>query len=230
MSLLTFTKTFGVIFLGNPREELHHEPKETPFIMHLPQYFIVAAMLSIAIVPQFYFNYVSKVVISSLAPLSVNDTSQYAHIMGTIAGIGKASIIFIGLLLLIFILRWLVVQKRAKTYYETWGCGYVAPVKKAQYTERSFARSFGSLLGFLVHERKNFEKIPKSELYPEKRIFSTHYFDIFEKYLITPIARRVNFTVNYFQFIQNGQIQSYVIYGIFFMVLVFLGTIFNLIN
>ena len=40
----------------------------------------------------------------------------------------------------------------------------------------------------------------------------------------------VGFMLNYFQFIQNGQIQSYVVYGIFFIILIFLGTAFNLIH
>jgi len=52
LSILTFTKSFGTLFLGNERETLPHQPHEVSRIMLLPQYLIIAVMLSIAFVPQ----------------------------------------------------------------------------------------------------------------------------------------------------------------------------------
>jgi hydrogenase-4 component B len=229
ISLMTFTKTFGVIFLGTPRKKLHHEPCETSFIMHLPQYLIIAAMLSVAFFPQFYFYYATKIV-ASLFPIPTLNLVSYIPMLENIASVGRVSMLFISVMLLIFGLRWLLVRKRETINYETWGCAYVAPVAKAQYTGRSYVRSFGLLFSFIVKERKNFKKISKSKLYPGKRTFSTYYFDVLERYVITPLARRITFSLNYFQFIQNGHIQSYVFYGLFFILIVFLGTILNLIH
>ena len=228
ISVLTFTKTFGVIFLGNPRTQLRHEPKETPFIMLLPQFLIVAAMLSVAFFPQFYFNYASEIIASSFH--FENNTMAGSPIADNLASIGLMSLAFIGIFLLVFGLRWTMVRKRTSVIYETWGCGYVAPVVKAQYTGRSFARQFGSLFDFIVKGRKDYKKVKKTVLYPEKRSFATYYNDILEKYMIVPLARRTTFLLNYFQFIQNGQIQSYVIYGLFFIMLIFLGTVFKIIT
>jgi len=140
---------------------------------------------------------------------------------------GRVSILFISVLLLLFGIRWFLLRKREKVHYETWGCGYVAPVLKAQYTGKSFTRPFGQLFSFLIKEEKHFEKINKSDLYPTKRIFSTTYFDLIENALIHPLTKGLNFFLNRFGFIQNGQIQSYVLYGIFFIIIVFLGTAFN---
>ena len=229
ISLLTFTKAFGVIFLGNPRTELHHEPKETPFIMLLPQYLIVAVMLSVALVPQFYLFYTSRVVISLFSFNSVINPDQFLQVSHNIATIGQVGMLFIVLLFGMFGLRWIILRKHDKVIYETWGCGYVAPVVKAQYTGSSFTRSFASLFSFMVKERKAYKKMAKPELYPAERTFSTAYADLLEKYLIVPLARRTAFVLNYFQFIQNGQIQSYVLYGLFFILIVFAGTVFNLI-
>lgn len=223
MSVLTFTKTFGIIFLGNPRKKLQHEPKETPFIMHLPQFMIVAAMLSVAFFPKFYFHYASTIVSSSFSISFGN-----SWITENLKYVGLINLLFVGILLFVFGLRWIIVRKRIAVPYETWGCGYVAPIVKAQYTGRSFARQFGTLFSSLVKERKNYKKGKKPELYPEKRSFSTYYFDMLEKYFIIPLARRSTFILNYFQFIQNGQIQSYVIYGLFFIILIFLGTVFKI--
>ncbi|MCX6237065.1 MAG: proton-conducting transporter membrane subunit [Bacteroidia bacterium] len=228
MSLITFTKTFGVIFLGNPRQELPHEPKEASFIMLLPQYLIVAAMLSVALVPQFFFSYANKVVSAAFAIESAGSAVSFAPMVQSIASVGKISMVFIVLMITIFGIRWLIVRKRHSVAYETWGCGYAAPVKKAQYSGQSFTRSFGLLFSFLKGKRTS-ERIQKEKLYPGQYSYSTHYIDILEEYFVAPLAKRLTFTLNYFQFIQNGQIQSYVLYGLFFIILVFLGTAFNLI-
>jgi NADH:ubiquinone oxidoreductase subunit 5 (subunit L)/multisubunit Na+/H+ antiporter MnhA subunit len=229
MSLITFTKTFGVIFLGNPREDLHHEVKEASFIMLLPQYFIVAAMLSVALMPQFFFSYANQIVLSSFSVELPGSIGALPPIAENIANIGIVTLGFIVLMITVFGIRWVIVRKRAAVACETWGCGYVAPVRKAQYTGRSFTKSFGQLFTFLVRERKNIDKIPKEQIYPDQITFSTSYIDMLEKYLVTPLAKRLTFTLNYFQFIQNGQIQSYVLYGLFFIILIFLGTAFNFI-
>lgn len=230
MSIFTFTKTFGLIFLGNPRKTLRHELSETVFIMHLPQYLIVAAMLLIALMPQFFFVFTYKIIDTSFISGIEEGSTVFAPLVENIAMVGRFSLLFIGILVLIFIIRWMFIRSRDVSSYETWGCGYVAPVKKAQYTGRSFVRSFGLLFSFLVKERKNVKKIPKTTLYPPKHSYSVYYFDLIEKYIISPFARRLTFILNYFQFIQNGQIQSYVIYGLFFIILIFLGSALHLIN
>jgi hydrogenase-4 component B len=229
MSLVTFTKNFGVIFLGNQRKELHQEPKEVSFIMLLPQYLIVAAMLSVALLPQFFFSFANKIVSTSFAIESAETMGSFAPMIENMAIIGKISLAFISLMVFIFGVRWLLVRKKQSIITETWGCGYIGSVNKAQYTGQSFTRSFGLLFSFLKDNKKA-ERIPKQKLYPNKYSYSTHYIDILEKYMITPLAKRLAFTMNYFQFIQNGQIQSYVLYGLFFIILVFLGSAFNLIN
>ena len=229
MSILAFTKTFGVIFLGNPREELPHKPTEGSFIMLLPQYIIVVVMLSIAIFPQFYFQYAYEVTTSSFS-IAIPTSTAFHGIDLNIANIGRVSLFFILLLLLVFGTRWLLIRNRPSTIYETWGCGYVAPIVKAQYTGRSFIRSFGLLFNFMVKENKDNIKIPKNKLYPGKHNYSTSYIDMMEKYFVMPLAKRLTFTLNYFQFIQNGQIQSYVLYGLFFIILVFLGSALNFIH
>jgi len=224
ISLLTFTKTFGVVFLGNPRTELPHKPKESAFIMLLPQYLIVGAMFSVVLFPQFYFQQTANIIASAF---NIDLGNTIGGILETLALVGRVSLLFISVLCLLFGLRWLLLRNRKQEKYETWGCGYVAPVLKAQYTGKSFSRPFGQLFNFMVREEKHFEKIPKTNLYPQQRTFTTTYFDLLEKHLIHPLTKGLNFFLNRFGFIQNGQIQSYVLYGIFFIILVFLGTVFN---
>jgi hypothetical protein len=112
---------------------------------------------------------------------------------------------------------------------ETWGCGYIAPNVQMQYTGKSFSKSLSKLLGFIVKEKKNYTEIEAGEIFPQPRKHSSHYVDFFEDTFFEKATKRLLHLLDYFQFIQNGKVQMYVMYGLFFILLVFLGTIFNLI-
>ena len=115
------------------------------------------------------------------------------------------------------------------TEYPTWGCGYSKPSSKMQYTSKSFSKSLGKLLYFIILEKKKYKEIAPDEIFPVQRRYSSHYNDFFVTRIFDGIVGRLLYSLNYFQFIQNGKIQLYILYGILFIVVVFLGTIFNLI-
>lgn len=224
MSVLTFTKSFGVIFTGSPRHQHDHEPHEVSLIMRIPQFIIILVMLSVAIAPKIYYSAVSSIV-GTIFP-SANSVVELP-MTSTISIIGLASLLFIMILVAIFALRWMLSHKKPVSTESTWGCGYTGSIPKAQYTGLSFSRSFAGLLSFLTIEKKNYEKIEKTDIFPKKRSFSSYYFDLFEHYIINPLTSRLNYSMNFFQFIQNGKIQTYVLYGILFIMLIFICTIFN---
>jgi hypothetical protein len=196
--------------------------------MLFPQYLIVAVMLSIAIFPQFYFQHACDIVKTSFL-INAPSAQILQNTALNISGVGKVSLIFIVLLLIVLGVRRVFTRRRSSSEYDTWGCGYVAPIPQAQYSGRSYIRSFGMLFNFLVKEEKSGSKIPKEKLYPEKFNIVIWYTDMLERYFVVPLAKRLTFILNYFQFIQNGQIQSYVLYGLFFVILVFLGSMMNFI-
>jgi NADH:ubiquinone oxidoreductase subunit 5 (subunit L)/multisubunit Na+/H+ antiporter MnhA subunit len=229
ISMLTFTKSFGTIFLGSPRTDLHQQPKEVSLVMRLPQYFILVIMLSIGLFPQFYFSIVQEIV-SDLIPstTSIKETVP-ASLLKSISAIGESAILFILLLILIYFIRTRFIKKRPVTENSTWGCGYAVSSSKMQYTGKSYSKSLGKLLNFVVLEKKKYKEIQANEIFPAERKHSSHYNDFFVTKIFNGIVRRLLYSMNFFQFIQNGKIQMYILYGIFFIVLVFLGTIFKII-
>ncbi len=112
----------------------------------------------------------------------------------------------------------------------TWGCGYVAPNSRMQYTGKSFSKPLGKILNFLLIEKKHFEELTPGEIFPKKRSYFSHYHDFFETNLIDRITQRLIYSANYFSFIQNGRIQSYVLYGIIFILAMFILTVFNIVS
>ena len=229
ISMVTFTKVFGTLFLGNPRTHLYHQPREVSQAMRLPQYFILVIMLSISLFPQFYLSAVSHVVAIFIPAATSLHTVMPDALINSIAATGKFALLFLLLIVLILFIRKRLSVKHAEASGATWGCGYPWPTAKMQYTGKSFSKSLGKLLNFIVLEKKKYKEIPANEIFPKKRKHSSHYKDLFEIKILNVIVDRLLFSLNYFKFIQNGNIQLYILYGMFFIVLVFLGTIFKFI-
>jgi len=226
LSILAFTKSFGTIFLGNPRTVLQHKPKEVSFLMLFPQYFIIVLMLSIAFFPSLFLNNIYTI-LANLQPNSLQP-SAYNLIAQTTSRISLYSLILGSIIILTLVLRSLT-RNPDSISNPTWGCGYIAPNNHMQYTGKSFSKPLGKAFSFLLIEKKQYKELNSTEFFPSKHRYKSSYSDFFEHYIIKPVSRRMVFAAKYFSFIQNGRVQSYVIYGILFILIVFLITVFNII-
>ncbi len=228
LSVLTFTKTFSTIFLGQPRTVLHQAPHEVSRVMLVPQYVIVLVMLSVAFMPSAYFGLLNGA-FSILSPQFAvpSVVTSYTRVLTSIS---MYSLLLVGIIVLTWLLRSYVMKKRSIRINATWGCGYVAPGSRIQYTGKSFSKPLGKIFNFLLIERKHYEELKPGEIFPEKRSYVSHYYDFFEHNLIDPITQRLIYSANYFSFIQNGRIQSYVLYGIVFILAMFILTLFNIVS
>jgi NADH:ubiquinone oxidoreductase subunit 5 (subunit L)/multisubunit Na+/H+ antiporter MnhA subunit len=226
LSLLTFTKTFGTIFLGSSRETLHHQPKEVSQMMLIPQYLIIFIMLAVAFFPKIFLHAVLFALPGNSQNILV-ETSLLNSYAETIFSISIFSLLFVGLIFLLWFSRSLFVKKLELRLEPTWGCGYTAPTNKMQYTGKSFTKPLGKIFNFLLLERKKYAELKSEEIFPPQRKYSSHYLDFFEYRFIDNITQRLIYSANYFKFIQNGRIQSYVLYGIIFIITVFIFTLIN---
>jgi hypothetical protein len=186
-------------------------------------------MLSIGLFPQFYFSVVNEIVLRFIPAASSTSNLAPSSLLNSISSIGKFSVLFILLLILIYMIRNSFSRKHTAAKGLTWGCGYAAPTARMQYTGKSFSKSLGKLLSFILLEKKKYKEISAAEIFPSERKHSTHYNDFFVTKIFNGIVDRLLYSMNYFQFIQNGKIQMYILYGVFFIVLAFLGTIFKFI-
>lgn len=228
ISILTFTKTFSTIFLGNPRQKLKHEPVEVSLLMLLPQYFIIVVMIFIAFFPGYFINLIGTILNVNSFPNIVFNIVDLQWYLTVMKNISLASVLFLTVIGTVFLIRWMLTRRTIKEYSSTWGCAWLAPNERMQYTGKSFSKSFGKLLNFLLIEKKGYTEIERNETFPDSRKYRSFYLDIFETKIINPVIVLIIRFINLFQFIQNGKIQAYVIYGIVFILAIFLGTVLNL--
>lgn len=115
---------------------------------------------------------------------------------GTISTIGWAALGLIVLVLILILLRRIATRKRTVATGETWGCGYTVPSPKLQYTATSFVKTYSQTF---------------------KGILKSGFID-------KAAAAYIRFTER-FAFLQNGRLQSYILYGIIFIVVTILLTL-----
>lgn len=229
ISMLTFAKSFGTIFLGVPRTNMHPRPKEASITMLLPEYFILATMISIGMFPQVYLSIVQEIVASVMPAGTSISTALPTSLVNSISAIGKFALLFILLIVLTYLIRVWFTRKRPAAEGMTWSCGYIAPSPKMQYTGKSYSKSLGKLLNFVLLEKKKYREIRSTEIFPSEKKHSSHYNDFFVTKIFEGVINRLLYSLNFFKFIQNGKVQLYILYGIFFIVLIFLGTVFRII-
>ena len=122
----------------------------------------------------------------------------------------------------VVVLVWLKTKLGGKVvFHETWGCGYDRLNSHIQYTASSYASPFLAMLRPLFKKVTNVEK-PK-RLFPKKAHLSTHFDDIEEAYVINPLVKFDEWFLSKFEKLQSGNLQSYIKYGLLFLVLILVG-------
>ncbi len=230
LSIITFTKSFSAIFLGNEHEKFHNKPHEVSLLMLIPQYLIVGLMLCVSFLPQIFLKPLG-ILLSKLFDSNINvEPVTFINYSQSISTISIFSALFILLITVVWAIRAFFTKNSPQVSNSTWGCGYVAPNNKMQYTGKSFSKPLGKIFNFLLIERKQFNELNGNEIFPVQRNYTSHYKDFFEFKIIGKILNRIIYSANYFLFFQNGRTQSYVLYGILFIVVVLLITVLNIIK
>ncbi len=216
LALLCFTKAFGIVFLGSARRKFDHEVVEVPFLQLLPLYLIAFFIVFIGVFPQLFMNILSHPVTIMAGIPSIADMPFPEKTTELLQSVTWGVWIFILICLVVFGLRKLVMQNRNASVEPTWGCGYVAPTVKLQYTAGSFVKPYSKLFRPFLLFSKNQKDV--EGIFPSGGSYETHAYDRIEKYLVdNPIAAYKSL-LKRFLFLQNGKLQFYILYGIIFIV------------
>lgn len=215
LALICFTKAFGIVFLGTNRSEIRAAKFSEKPLHIFPLYAIAIAILFIGILPFLFSSTLLKII--GLFQVS-SESVSFSFMNKTIDNlmvIGTYSFAFILLIGIIFILRRVLTKSHTCLTDRTWGCGYVGEIKKLQYTASSFIRTYRKLAEPLFYIKK--EKKEASGIYPKTIKQTTHPYDKIELILIEKPLYLFKKILNKFVFLQNGNIQSYILYGFIFL-------------
>jgi hydrogenase-4 component B len=215
LAMLCFTKAFSVVFLGNARKIPPQEIKETGFFQLLPMYATLTLMLSIGLFPSFFINTLQRPV--NLFTHHIVFNLNLIRV-GAIDSLSTINWLFFGLIILIaaiLLLRKFISGKKVVEIQPTWGCGYHHISANFQYTASSFVRSYTKLAKPLLDIEKKDMAI--DEVFPSEKHYETDSYDKLERVFIDKPLKLINRTTDLFLFLQNGQLQRYILYGIIFI-------------
>ncbi len=207
LALACFVKVFGIVFLGAPRSPAAINVHDATLPMRAAMLVLLAACLGIGLLPGWVAPLLNRAVLA-WAPLSKSGV-----ISGTMTSLLWISILGILLILLggVFTL-WLHRRSRlADSQQPTWGCGYLLPTARMQYTASSFADALVKLFRFglwtKVHDDKTLG------LFPQQAKFASHTPDAVLDRLLLPLLSVLAMAATWLRsWLQNGVTSLYLLY------------------
>lgn len=213
LTLMTFTKAYGITFLGNPRGCAARDAREVNIVMLLAQALPLAGILVGPVLypylvlenadALFGARYYAEPVIGTMVTVE--------YVMGGV-------VLFTGLLL--GLKRWL--NRRAEVAVlrrPTWGCAFTAPSKRMQYTASSYNRELQTMLGERGAERQ-VRELAEEEIFPVRHTFTTTDKDSTARAATRWISHQLRRWTARLALFQTGKTNHYVLHALLFLVLV----------
>jgi len=221
LALLCFAKAFGAIFLARPRsEEAKHATESSPWLL--------VGMGSLALLSLFFGlfsgpvisaikNVSQSLVISSSAVSLVSVNSNQTISMGNFSSLSAPvfALIFVVVLTAVFLLvKYLIYCRQKVSVGATWDCG-TDLTPRMEITSTSFARSIILIFKGVLRPRLHYDvkyHDSQSRYLPESRTVDISIKDIYSTYFYGPLSRFIFALSEKIKSIQNGNINSYILY------------------
>lgn len=203
LAVACFVKVFGTVFLGSPRtprEHLH----ESPRTMGIPLVTLSLVCFSIGTLP---------FLLPPLLDPVITQVSLQVTPLASSAPLPLISSIAIALILLLLILGGtfrLSMGKKPAASGPTWGCGYLAPTPRMQYTASSFAQMLVLFFAGILRPSTHTPHI--RGVMPKAARFGSHVPEAVLELVVEPFIRRQYERTMPIRRLQSGLLQQYVLY------------------
>ncbi len=224
--LFCFSKLYGIVFLGSPRfsrDNYHSQDdghKHEAEIASLTAMAILTVLiLIIGIKPTFVYTLIlapSEFIITSISPKVFIISEALKNVYNPLLILSSVNGILLFVLIIGFVLRCILLKNKKIDYYKTWDCGYQLGNSRMQYTNAAFVSPLLSLVKIFAGAQ--ISKIRATVLFPKNIEFIERGFDRLEKYLIQPCVNFILEIMRRFSWIQSGNTQAYILYGVIFLI------------
>jgi NADH:ubiquinone oxidoreductase subunit 5 (subunit L)/multisubunit Na+/H+ antiporter MnhA subunit len=218
LAAVAFVRLTGIVLLGSPRSEAaRHAHESSPWMLG-PMLLLVVLCLAVAMVPQVVTGWMAGALDqvlgrqaggtlaelrSSEAPLSIIGYVNAGTLIAIAAG-------------MLGLLAWSRRALRAEG--PTWGCGYVRPTVRMQYTGRSFAEMIAEHLLPRFLRPHAARRAPRG-LFPSKSDFGSESPDPVSEKVYEPFFRGWAERFSRLRVLQQGKLHVYLVYILLTVVL-----------
>jgi formate hydrogenlyase subunit 3/multisubunit Na+/H+ antiporter MnhD subunit len=215
LAVITFGRIVGVALFGSPRSDHTDHAHEASIWMLGPMTVLAVICVGLGTAPQVACQLITGVVQqvggTSAAPAgydALNHDAPLTTIGHMNLGLWIAVLSVFGLLTL---------RVRQRTRVSTWGCGYVSPNARMQYTSSSFVELMANLLPRPLRPRVRFRHF--KGLFPARSTFQSESPDPVRRSVYEPLFARLANRCAKLRVLQQGQTYLYLAYIIVTVVL-----------
>ena len=227
LSIVAFSKAFGIAFLGEPRSRKAQAAKEVGKGMLQPLIIPVVFIVVIGLFSMMFIRPLGEITGECLTIDYENAFYETQGIISTLSKVSLVCIIFVAVAILLYFIRKAVISRRTVKYGPTWGCGYTAPDSRQQYTSSSYVSDFAHLVNPITRYKREMKPITEDEIFPAPRTFKGKEHDVLNNTLINKPLRWINRWFYKLAVFQTGKIQHYILYALLFMALIFALSYFD---
>ncbi len=208
LAVACFVKVYGAIFLGTPRSEHARHAHEAPLSMIGPMSVLVGCCFLIGLAPRRVAPMLASG-ISAWAP-SLNEPGSRLVSLAPLNWITTMGLLLVAALMLAGSLLRFQVARAPVASGATWGCGYLAPTPRMQYTSSSFAQMLVGMFAWVLRPRTHGpEELP---LFPRQANFHSEVPDAVLDEAVLPFFHFTARLFSAFRVFQQGNIQAYLLY------------------
>jgi len=209
LAVITFVKLYGIIFLGAPRSAAAAHGHEATALMTGPMILLAVGCLVAGLAPVLLMGLVTPAVgfYGGLAAPAIAQAIRQVPLVP----LTFANILLITVALVIGAAYLLRLRGMPRSQETTWGCGYLAPTARMQYTGTSFSEMMVSLLGSLVAPSRHRPTLDGAIPAAGARF----HYAVTETVLdgiLTPIFQGIGWALSYLRRVQHGHVHLYVLY------------------
>jgi hydrogenase-4 component B len=205
IAVISFVKMYGISFLGSARSAEAAHGHEAPVTMLGPMLLFALLCLVGGIFPQLFLSLVVPVVVALTPAALVQSGLGFDPVWFTLAGavlLGVAGALF-----------WYLKTRKGAAPAATgptWGCGYLAPTPRMQYSATSFGALFSSFATPLIRTRSTVGAI--AGVAPASVAFSYLPEETILTRMVQPVLRVVGVAFSFIRRLQHGEVQIYILY------------------
>ena len=180
VSVLAMVRSFGLTFLGKPRDPHVHADGDAPLSMRASMWVHALGIVVFGLFPAIPLRLArmpARLFLDLQPATSVDAINDASSVL---APIFSVSWVFLAVLGGLLIVRWLLRPRVPAKRQVTWGCGYPAPNPRMQYTGTSFSSQLAGIFqSILVRLRR--EKLPETPFPEGDAHLNTHTVDAVER-------------------------------------------------
>lgn len=218
LAVACFVKVFGIAFLGTPRSAGHAGGHEAPASMLWPMGLLAAVCAAIGVAPLLVGLPLNSAIVGYQGSLASQGIANLVP-LGWLTLLG-AGLLAAAALVALFLLRRSRTQPQAVS--STWGCGYLSPTPRMQYT----ASSFGSLLvsWFSALLRPELHREEVAGLFPFPGSLRSHVPETVLERVYLPLLEYLYLKSAPVRRLQHGKLNIYIFYTFLTLVLLLMLT------